>query len=94
MSQPAYPGALRVGEVAERLRKAAAGSAHTFWPDDVSLLATGALQWEHVLGHRQITDAYLLALAVSHGARFIPFDRRIDRCVVAGAGAQHQVTLI
>jgi len=92
MSQPGYTGARQVGEVAARLREAAAGPAHAFWPDDADLLAPETLRWDRILGHRQVTDAYLLALAVRHGGRFVSFDRRIDLAVVNGAGAQHLVT--
>jgi len=68
MSQPNYPGALPSAEVAMRLAEAAAGNDHAFWPNDVNLLEAGAVDWSRVLGHRQTTDAYLLALAVRHGA--------------------------
>lgn len=46
-----------------------------------------------LLGHRQITDAYLLALAVEHGGSFATFDRRIRHEVVVGAQAENLVTL-
>lgn len=93
MSQPGYPGALRGAEVAERLAEAAAGPAHEFWPDDVNLLDGKAVDWNRVLGHRQITDAYLLALAVRHGGRLVTFDRRIAVEAVAGATSAHLATL-
>ena len=87
LSQPAYPGALAAADVAQRLGEAAAGPAHQFWPDDVNLLQTGAVDWQRVLSHRQVTDVYLLALAVRHGGRLVTFDRRITPAAVAGAGA-------
>ncbi|MDO4723848.1 MAG: PIN domain-containing protein [Comamonadaceae bacterium] len=93
MAQPSYPQALPVAAVAGRLAQAAAHPAHRFLPDDYSLLEAGALQWPHVLGHRQITDAYLLGLAVRHGCRFVSFDARVDRATVVGAGAEHLVVL-
>jgi predicted nucleic acid-binding protein len=93
MSQPSYPGALPAAQVAERLMEAAAGEAHVFWPDDLSLLSLGVLDWSRVLGHRQVTDAYLLALAVRHEGRFVTFDRRIALEVVPGARAEHLVVL-
>lgn len=93
MSQPAYPGTLRSGEVAARLREAANGPMHAFWPDDVDLLSADVLAWNRVLGHRQVTDAYLLALAVRHDGRFVTFDRRIDPGVVEGADAGRLVIL-
>lgn len=93
MSQPAYPGGHRPAAVAERLREAVADEAHAFWPDDVSLLAEGRLDWSRVLGHRQVTDAYLLALAVRHGGRLVTFDERISPGCVPNAAAQHLVVL-
>lgn len=45
-----------------------------FWPDSVSY-ATVSL--DRVLGHRQVTDAYLAALAVSNGGRLATFDHAL-----------------
>lgn len=93
MSQPSYPGDLRTAQVAERLAEAAASPHHEFWSADVSLLETGVLNWPHILGHWQVTDAYLLALAVRHSGRFVSFDRRISPGMVKGATAAHLVVL-
>jgi hypothetical protein len=93
MSQPAYPGAMRSAEVAQRLAEAASGPRHDFWPDDVNLLDSGAVNWQRVLGHRQVTDAYLLALAVRHDGRLVTFDRRIAVEAVADAQNRHLATL-
>ena len=41
------------------------------------LLKKSLIHWERMLGHRQITDSYLLALAVVYGGRFVSFDQRI-----------------
>jgi len=41
------------------------------------LLKKSLIHWERMLGHRQITDSYLLALSVTHGGRFVSFDQRI-----------------
>lgn len=93
MSQPAYPQALPVAAVASRLAQALAHPAHRFVPDDYSLLGADGLQWAHVLGHRQITDGYLLGLAVRHGCRFVSFDARVNLAVVPGAKPQHLLVL-
>jgi len=45
----------------------------------------------HDLGHRQITDAYLVALAVAHEGRFVTFDRGIAPAAVPEAGRRHVV---
>jgi hypothetical protein len=41
---------------------------------------------EQVLGPRQITDLYLLALATSRGGRFVTFDDSIQLGAVRDAG--------
>ena len=68
-------------------------SDHEFWPDDLSLLDGGAIDHTRVLGHTQITDVYLLALAVKHGGRFVTLDRRVTLSAVAGAGPEHLVVV-
>ncbi len=54
------------------LRKLAADARHRFWPDD---LPYGDVVWAGVLGHRQITDAYLAALARHHEGGIATFDQ-------------------
>lgn len=89
MAQPAYPQALPVAAVAQRLAQAAATPAHQFIADDYSLLDAGGLHWPQLLGHRQVTDAYLLGLAVRHHCRFVSFDARVQLAAVPGAKVQH-----
>lgn len=64
----------RTGAVsaARELRKIAADPRHAFWPDDV---AYADVDWKGVLGHGQVTDAYLAALARKHGGRLATLDR-------------------
>ncbi len=45
---------------------------HEFWPDD---LPYSAVQMSGVVGHRQVTDAYLAQLARARGARLATLDR-------------------
>jgi predicted nucleic acid-binding protein len=45
---------------------------HRFWPD---ALAYGDVRWHGVIGHRQVTDAYLASLARRHRGRLASFDR-------------------
>jgi predicted nucleic acid-binding protein len=75
MSQPAYPAPLPAAAVAARLAEAVAGPQHRFWPDDLTPVVEKTLAWAKVLGHRQVTNAYLLALALKHGGRFVTLRR-------------------
>lgn len=93
MAQPSYPASRPARLVAERLAEACQSPDHAFWPDDVSLLQVGLIDWSKVLGHRQVTDAYLLALAVRNGGRLVTFDQRIAVEAVAGAAPDNLVVL-
>jgi predicted nucleic acid-binding protein len=64
-------------------------ASHVFWPEQISLLNKGLIRWERMLGPRQITDSYLLALAVAHGGRFVSFDQRIRVDLVPNASEVH-----
>ena len=89
MSQPKYPGSVLAAQVADRLAEAARSPDHEFWSADVNMLSEAVFDWSRVLGHRQVTDVYLLALAVHHGGRFVTFDRRIVIDSVQGARAEN-----
>jgi toxin-antitoxin system PIN domain toxin len=46
---------------------------HVFWPDDLGLPAEEVSSML-LVGHRQVTDAYLLGLAIRHGGRLVTLD--------------------
>ena len=94
LSQPNYSRPRPWIEAAAALESFVASPAHLFWPDDISLLDRSLLRREHIHGHRQLTDLYLLALAVRHGGRFVSFDARIPLSAVHGAAARHLVRLL
>ncbi len=75
--------------MAARLGEATVTPQHSFWPDDLSLLERGAIEWSHVLGSRQVTDVYLLALAVGNGGRFVTLDRSVPLAAAPGTEDRH-----
>lgn len=93
MSHPGYPNARAVVEIVDRLRAATAHEAHKFWPDTQSLLDEQRIDATRVHGPRQLTDVYLLALAVSNGGRLVTFDASLAAGAVKGAKPQHLVRL-
>ncbi len=93
LSLASYPNAQPTAQVAQRLALAMANGRHAFWPDSVSLLDAGVLRWDRVLTSRQVTDAYLLALAVAQGGRLVTFDGGISVDAVPTAARKHLVTL-
>jgi hypothetical protein len=62
--------------VRSRLDALCSSEKHVFWPDTVSLRDEQLVNLSAV-GHRQITDIYLLGLAVANHGRLATFDRRI-----------------
>jgi toxin-antitoxin system PIN domain toxin len=95
LSAPAYSATHRAtpGQVAQGLRALAEGVDHAFWPDDVSLLDEAAIDFTRLHGHRQITDAYLLALAVKHGGVLVSFDAAVPLSAVRDATKRHLLGL-
>jgi uncharacterized protein len=93
MASPGYPNPLPVAEVVKRIADAAATGNHRFWPDDVSLTDTAIFDHSQLLGPKQITDRYLLALAVRRGGRLLTFDQGIRPTAVEGASARHVVLI-
>ena len=89
ISQPGYPNSLGVADAVLRLQEAVAAPWHQFFPDDVSLLDDSAVDRFRLLGPRQLTDIYLLALAVAHGARLVTLDKSISLAAVRGASEEH-----
>jgi uncharacterized protein len=93
MSHPGYPHALPVRVVMEHLAEASANASHEFWPDDISLLDAQVADSSRIHGPRQLTDLYLLALAVRHRGQFVTFDSSISLDAIRGAGKKHLLTL-
>jgi toxin-antitoxin system PIN domain toxin len=93
LSQPKYPNSISARDAIRRLSQAMARGGHAFWTDDLSLTDETAFHGEQVLGPKQVTDVYLLAVAVRNQGRLITFDSGIPLAAVEGAKAKHRVVL-
>ena len=60
---------------------------HAFWSDEISICDAVAFPSLARTTAASLTDLYLFALPVHHGAHFATFDRRIDPAVLAGGPA-------
>ncbi len=89
VSQPRYPNPVPPAVALARLAEACSASHHEFWPCDVSLVDDSTIDRSRIHGPRQVTDAYLLALAVRHDGRFVTFDERVVRSAVPAATPAH-----
>jgi toxin-antitoxin system PIN domain toxin len=93
MSHPRYSNPLPVPAVMQRLAEAMGSTHHEFWPDDISLLNTNIADPARIHGPRQLTDLYLLALAVCHDGQFVTFNASISINAVQRAQKAHLVNL-
>ncbi len=93
VSQPRYPSPVSPAVAIDLLARACAGGHHEFWPCELSLLDPQVVDSSRLHGPRQVTDAYLLALAMAHGGRFVTFDRSLSLSSVRGATGDHLAVL-
>jgi len=91
ISQPKYPSPVSPFEAVERLRRATSTEHHEFWLCSTSLLDDRRINSSHVHGPRQVTDVYLLALAVEQRGRLVTFDHSIPLSAAPGATPEHLV---
>ena len=85
LASPAYsPGAERAAAIVERFRRFRSSGDHQFWRDSLDL-TDDIFDLSFVRGHRQLTDVYLLGLAVKRNGRLATFDRTIPTRAVTGA---------
>lgn len=94
-SQPAFGGQSKsIAESAGVLREILARPAHAFVPldfsfDEVQRLCTGG-----VVGHRQVTDAYLLSAAMRAGMKLLTFDSGLDTLLATPAERSAHIELL
>jgi len=93
MSQSGYKSPVTATFAIDFLVEQIGDTDHAFWPDDISLRDNAWFDAGRILGPNQITDAYLLALAVKNGGRLATFDRSIALAAVRGAEPRHLVTI-
>jgi uncharacterized protein len=71
---------IREGQTAESartvLQEITSNPRHEFWPDDASCRD---IPVAGIIGHRQVTDAYLAHLARSYSARLATFDQALAK---------------
>jgi uncharacterized protein len=93
LSTEGYPRRQPLSMVIDRLREATSTPHHEFWPDEISVLDAGQFNHARWLGSTQLTDAYLLALAVHRAGAFVTLDRRVDLTLVRGARPEQLVVI-
>ena len=66
---------------------------HELWADDINPATATAINWTYTVSPAQLTDVYLMAMAVARQGRLVTLDKGITLACVAHAQAHHLVTL-
>ncbi len=78
VSNPAFSrDAVTPREAAGVLAANAAAKDHAFWADELPFNKSIAFAGARLVGHQQVTDAYLLGLAIHRGGVLVTLDERI-----------------
>ena len=93
MSQPGYSNPLPLAALSSMLQRSTDTKFHQLWSDDISILDAKRFQHRNIHSARQLTDLYLLGLAVKHKGVLASFDQRIPLSAVIGAKPSHLVLL-
>jgi len=76
VSNPAFTrDALSPQQAMELLETNAGHPAHRFWKDENGFLSLAAPFADRITGHRQVTDAFLLGLALRNNGKVATLDR-------------------
>jgi uncharacterized protein len=95
LSQPKYVSGSPISttDAVLAVREIRNVTGYEFWADDLSLLDANLFDAHALMGPAQITDSYLLALAVKRDAVLVTLDTRLMLSAVAGASIRHLHTL-
>jgi toxin-antitoxin system PIN domain toxin len=88
------PEARTPREVILLLRHIVALPHHEFWHDEISFASSVSLAEILLVGHRQVTDAHLLMLALQRGGRLATLDGRIRNLLPRGRNSSEVLCLV
>ena len=67
---------------------------HRFWPAEIGYPRALEILGIPLVGHRQVTDAYLLALAIHHQGKLATFDRALLSLLPSKHPHEHSIELV
>jgi toxin-antitoxin system PIN domain toxin len=78
VSNPAFSrDAVQPREAIQVLSANMGGADHQFWPDELPIASAVGFAGVRLIGHQQVTDAYLLGLAINRGGVLATLDKGI-----------------
>ena len=95
LSQPAVgAGTATVAELVQGLERNLAHPAHRLLPLDFGFVEVLARCSGGVVGHRQVTDAYLLTAAMRAGMKLLTFDSGLGSLLASDAERAAHIELL
>jgi uncharacterized protein len=95
ISQPAFSGrTIGVAEVGELLLRNTEHTAHRFLPLDFGFAEVLGCCTGGLLGHRQVTDAYLLTQAIRNKLKLLTFDRGVESLLATPQERQRHLWIL
>ena len=95
VSNPAFSrDAVTPREAADVLAANTAANDHLFWPDGLTFAVASAFAGSRLVGHQQVTDAYLLGLALDRGGVLATLDERIAGLTPAKSAERRALEVI
>ncbi len=95
LSNPAFSAnRLSVADAVALLNLNLKHPAHVFWPMDIGLNEAVGRFRGRLFGHQQVTDAYLLGLALHRGGRLATLDNSMVDLLPARSPEREMITLI
>ena len=81
-------------EACELIARSTAMAEHRFWPQTSALTEILPEIRARLIGHKQLTDAILLDLAISNGGRLVTLDRRVEHLLPANSPHRARLEVI
>jgi len=84
LSNPAFSSdALTMEQAVSLLDRNLKHPAHRLWTDDISFIEAVSPFQKRLVGHQQVTDAYLLGLVIHRKGRLVTMDRTVSSLLPA-----------
>ena len=95
VSNPAFSrDAVTPREAASLLEANTAAADHVFWPDELPFASAASVAGERLVGHQQVTDAYLLGLTLKRGGALATLDGRIAALTTSKSAERKALEII
>ncbi len=95
ISNPSFsPDALTPGDAMTLLQAYVSHPTHKFWPDEIGFIDALEPMKARLQGHQQVTDAYLLGLAIHKNGKFATMDQGVLSLLPQETGAADFIELL